>query len=384
MTRKNIEISVLVSVATLIAVFFATEHVYFFPLTPLSLDMGGRTQLVCRPGRARLLYVGDIKLADSAAATIRNRGYAHLFAATVGLLRNADLTVGNLEGPITAKGRKKTNKRWSYKVPPAAATALARAGFDLMNLANNHIQDCGDIGIRESMEHLRKAGVEPFGGGMNAVQAHRPVVRVVRGLRVANLGYIPPWMRLRGKKTSLRGLAWTRSRGGGAWGSRRRVKRDIQRARNVFGADIVVVSFHMGDRYQRTPEPFERDVCHAAIDAGADVVIGHGTHIMGPIEVYRKRPIFYSVGNFAFGSWNVRARFGLIAVIEADLQSRRIEGAYAIPIYTVNANPWVGHQTKVLRGRQGRKVLERLKQRSRTAGGRIRIKKSPLRAEVVF
>jgi poly-gamma-glutamate synthesis protein (capsule biosynthesis protein) len=380
--KTRLEIAVLCATAALAAVVVATEHVYYFPLTPLSLDLEGRTNLPAAPRHVRLLYVGDIKLADSAASVIRRRGYGYIFGATRQLIAAADLAVGNLEGPITERGRRNTSKRWSYKVPKEAAAGLARAGFDLMNLANNHMRDCGNIGVRDSIRHLKKASIEPFGAGGDEEEAHRPTIHEVRGVRIAHLGYVPPLMRLRGKKVSLRGLCWGRSRAGAAWGSPAKVRRDIADARARTGADLVVVSFHMGDRYQRMPEPFERSFCHQAIDAGADAVIGHGTHIMGPIETYRSRPIFYSVGNFAFGSLNVRARFSLAAVLEVGEESGRIESAYAIPLYTTNANPWVWHQTKVLTARQGKEVLRKLRARSKTLGTRLEIRKDPLRVVV--
>ena len=360
--------------------FVITEFVYYFPLTPISLDIHGETELPAPRGVLRLVYVGDIKLADTAADAIHDHGYAYIFRGTRRVLQGAHLAIGNLEGPITARGVPNPHKRWSYKVPPAAAKGLAQAGFDLMNLANNHIQDCGDVGISESVKHLRAAGIVPFGGGLTRREAHRPAISEIQGVKIANLGYIPPQMRYRGKKISLRSLAWSRRRGGGGWGGDRELKRDIHRARQV--ADVVVVSFHMGDRYQKMPLPFERDLCHRAIDFGADVVVGHGTHIMGPIEVYQGKPIFYSVGNFAFGSLNVRARFGLMAVVDVGVASKGVEAVHALPIYTVNGNPWVRHQTKILVGTQALKVLSMLSQRSKTLGTRVLMQRRPTRGYI--
>lgn len=361
-------------------VYVVTEFVYYFPLTPTSLDIRGETELPSPRDVVRLIYVGDIKLADTAANAIKDHGYAYIFRGTRRVLQGAHLAVGNLEGPITADGVPNPHKRWSYKVPPGAAKGLADAGFDLMNLANNHIQDCGDVGIQESIQHLRDAGIVPFGGGLTRREAHRPAISEIRGVKVANLGYIPPHMRYRGKKISLRSLAWGRKRGGGAWGGERELRRDIQSARRE--ADVVVVSFHLGDRYQKMPLSFERNLCHRAIDFGADVVVGHGTHIMGPMEVYSGKPIFYSVGNFAFGSLNVRARFGLMAVVDVGVASKRVEAVHALPIYTLNSNPWVRHGTKILVGVQALKVLSRLNQRSQSLGTRVSLRRRPSRGYI--
>ncbi|MFH2006113.1 MAG: CapA family protein, partial [bacterium] len=143
------------ALALLSLAFIVTEYIYYFPLTPLSLDTRGTTRLPPAPGRIRLLFVGDVLLGDAGEDTVARKGYDYVFAATRRLIQAADLAVGNLEGPIAVRGRRSAGKRWSYKMAPQAAHALKRAGFDLMDLANNHIQDCGDEGVAESLRYLR-------------------------------------------------------------------------------------------------------------------------------------------------------------------------------------------------------------------------------------
>jgi len=361
----------------LVLAFLVTEHIYYFPLTPLSLDLRGTTRLPASPGRIRLVFVGDVLLGDAARPMLRRKGYGYPFGATRHLLSAADLAIGNLEGPIAVRGKPNRRKRWAYKMPPPAARALRRAGFDVMDLANNHIRDCGDEGIRETLRYLEEAGLDAFGAGESPAEAHRPVIREVRGVRVAFLGYVPPHMVLRGRKVSLRGLTAWRGRAGAAWGSLSNVRRDIHAARRR--ADVVIVSLHLGDRYQRSPAGFEREHCRKVIEAGADAVIGHGTHIMGPIETYRGRPIFYGLGNFTFGSGNVRARFGLLGTLEIDPRTKRVVGLGALPLYTVNWNPWVWFQTKVLRGSQARRVLRRLIRTSWRYNSRLHLRSRPAR-----
>jgi poly-gamma-glutamate synthesis protein (capsule biosynthesis protein) len=259
---------------------------------------------------------------------------------------------------------------------PRAARALRRAGFDLLDLANNHILDCGSKGLEETLHYLTAAGVQPFGAGRTATQAHRPVVRAVRGVRFAFLGYFPGDVAVRSPAAEqhlLRGLGHR----GTARGALALIRRDIRRARQH--ADVVLVSLHMGDRYQRSPTRAERRHCRGIIDAGADAVVAHGTHIMGPVERYRGRPILYSLGNFAFGSGNIRARFSLMAFLEVDPTTRRLTGVQFLPIYTVNHNPWIRFQTKVLVGRQARRVIRRLQRLSRPLGGPVQLRSRPVR-----
>lgn len=384
--RKRLLKGAAAGLATLLTIFVVTEYVYYFPLTPLSLDTKGLTRLRPQQDHVRVLFVGDIKLWDTAIPVIRSRGYDYIFAATRRLIQEADLSVGNLEGPMARnlkKARTDERKRWSYMVPPEAAPALQRAGFDLMNLANNHILDCGPIGIRESILHLYEAGIRPFGAGMNAREARTPVIVEAKGIKIAFLGYLPPYMMIRGRKTSLFGLGAGSRRAGSAFGHTTFIRQDILNARRK-GADVVLVSIHMGDRYQKGPMDFEQKLCRDVVDAGASAVIGHGTHIMGPVEIYRGRPIFYSLGNFTFGSGNILARFSLMAFLDIDPRSRDVALLNVLPIYTVNRNPWVNHQTKVLTGIQGARVIKQLLSISRPFFGIMKLEKNPVRAKAVL
>jgi len=341
----------------LVLLLVVTEWLFYFPLTPLSLDRMGQTRLPAAPHRVRLLFVGDTLLADRARRTLAHRGFDYPFDGTRGLLASADLTVGNLEGPISYSGRR-VAKRWSYRMHAGAALALRRAGFDAVDLANNHIRDCGDVGLRESMVLLEAVGVATFGAGMTEARAHRAVVHDAGGVSVALLGYVAPHIGVGQGSYSMQHVAWGPGQGGAAWGTIDRIRRDLDLARTR--ARVTVVSIHMGDRYQQRPTPFERELCRQVIEAGADAVIGHGTHVMGSVEIHDGRPIVYGLGNFAFGSMNVFARFSLIAALELDRRRGTVAGLQLLPIFTMNANPWVDFQPKVLVGHQARVVLHRV------------------------
>lgn len=368
-------------VAAMIAIAFAcNEFTGYYPLTTLFLDTRGSTRLTKTEDQLRLLFVGDIMLGDWAERTFQTEGYDYAFSATRGLLRSADLAIGNLEGPIASKGQRVTHKRWSYKVHPEAAFALSRAGFDLMTLANNHIQDCGDSGIKESMAYLAQAGVISFGAGLTGQEAHRPAIVEVKGVSIAFLGYILPNMLLNGRKASTRKLSWAPGRGGSAWGEIKTVARDIRLAKKR--AHVVIVSLHLSDRYQPSPEPFERQACRQVIDAGADAVIGHGSHIFGPIERYRGKPILYSIGNFAFGSRNPRARYSLIAFLDITSSVRRLSALSALPIYTNNFRSWTPFQPKVVMGFPARRALSDLAAQSRQYNTVLKVEPDPWRAVI--
>jgi hypothetical protein len=120
--------------------------------------------------------------------------------------------------------------------------------------------------------------------------------------------------------------------------------------------DRVVVTFHWGVPYEREPSTEDRAKAHFAVDCGADAVVGHHPHIIQPFEIYRGRPIFYSVGNFAFGSGNSRAEGLLVGLRFEDIKT--VADVY--PLYVKNRDPRVNYQPKVLTGKAAERALTQL------------------------
>jgi poly-gamma-glutamate capsule biosynthesis protein CapA/YwtB (metallophosphatase superfamily) len=356
------------------------ELCMLFPLAPTWLDRRGTTRLPPAPGRIRIVLTGDILLGDAAAGTLARRGLGWPFAATRELLAAADLAVGNLEGPISPHCEP-LGEAWSYNMDTRAAAALRHAGFTLLTLGNNHIRDCGDVGVRETAVALRAAGLESFGAGPTQEEAGRPVVREVRGVRLAFVGYLAPSQMLDGKPFALDHVG-ANGRWGVALARPSRYGPDLALARRH--ADLVIAVMHLGDRYQTGPTEEEQAIARGAIEAGADAVVAHGPHIAGPVELHRGRPILYSIGNYAFGSGNLRARYSLLAFLDVEPGvSPRLRRVTLLPIYTNNRSPWVRYQSKVLVGWKARQVLDGLRGSS-PARERLRVEHGPARLVMDF
>ena len=222
-----------------------------------------------------------------------------------------DIVLGNLEGTLATGGSSKcgagSTNCFAFRTPPSYARWLKGAGFTVMNLANNHAYDFGPLGQRQTLAALSSVGLRNTGRpGTQAVQT-------VGGQRVAILGFASyTWA------DSLTDIP--------------RARRRVQQAAG--SAEIVIVTFHGGaegsDR-TRVPRGTEtylgenrgdlRAFTHAVIDAGADLVIGHGPHVMRGMEVYRDRLIAYSLGNF--GGYEVFSLGGLLstsAVLQVTLE----------------------------------------------------------------
>jgi poly-gamma-glutamate capsule biosynthesis protein CapA/YwtB (metallophosphatase superfamily) len=211
------------------------------------------------------------------------------FRAIAGELRSADIVFGNLECPLSSRGRPMANDQ-CYCAPPEFAASLAAAPFHVVSFANNHCMDYGDAAFLDTLDVLGRHGVAVIGAGPSLSQARKPALFDVGGVRIAFLGY------------TMVGAERTFAIDGecGAVPLNTFVAaQDITAVR--LDVDIVVLSVHWGAEMVAAPSPRLVEFAHQLVDAGADVIIGHHPHVPGSIEVYRGRPILYSLGNFCFG-----------------------------------------------------------------------------------
>ncbi|MDF2630314.1 MAG: putative poly-gamma-glutamate biosynthesis enzyme [Symbiobacteriaceae bacterium] len=241
------------------------------------------------PSTVRLVVVGDIMLDREPGEAIA-RG-ADPFAGVSGVLQEADLAVGNLECVIATVGQK-VPKAYNFRCHPRNVAYLARY-FAGLSLANNHSGDYGKDALVEQFGLLKAGGVGYFGGGMDAAEAHAPLVLERNGIRVALLGYNEVELRSYEAGPATPGLAWSVDE---------KVVADIAAARTK--ADLVIVYPHWGYEYQGQPSERQQQLARLMIDAGADLVVGGHPHVTQTVEYYRDRLIVYSLGNFVFDDFN--------------------------------------------------------------------------------
>ena len=243
-----------------------------------------------------LAAVGDVMLGRSIGEGILRYGPSYPFQFVDQTLREADIVFANLESPIS-EGGVPAEKDFVFRAPPLAAQSLAVAGIDVVSFANNHALDYGLEGFRDTMAALAARGIAYAGAGEDIAAARRPVILEVGGLRLAFLAYVnTPDDSVSG--FSVAATAAAADKAGVAWARPQAVAEDVARAARQ--ADIVVVSLHLGFEYQEAPNQLQVDLAHAAIDAGADLVLGHHPHVLQGIEEYRGGLIVYSLGNFLF------------------------------------------------------------------------------------
>lgn len=237
-----------------------------------------------------LLAVGDVMLSREVERRVLEIGdFTAPFAETRAILADADLTLANLETPLMTGAPVGENVMY-FRADPRFASALQQSGFDILNLANNHTGNFGAAGLSNTLRELEKEDLDYVGAGDSEEDAYGPLIKEVKGLKIAFLAYTE--QRLTAFRNSEAGPAL-------AFMEKERVIHDIENLKDQ--VDFIIVSMHAGEEYNSTrPTQKQIEFARAAIDAGAELVIGHHPHVLQPIEEYRGKFIFYSLGNFVF------------------------------------------------------------------------------------
>src|SRR5512133_3918910 len=226
------------------------------------------------PPRLRLVAVGDILMHQDvkAAAERAPSGFPALWADLVPLFQGADVAFGNLETPVApTSGR--PGVPFQFNAPAALPAALRASGFTVLSTANNHAFDQGAKGVRETLDRLRAEQLVAVGSGEDRIRAEAVQVVERQGLKVAFLGFTDlfnvdlnrkatePWVRPLDLEPAMSAVREARAR-----------------------ADLVVVSVHWGNEYQRQPTKRQRDIAKRLVEAGCDLLLGHHPHVLQPAE----------------------------------------------------------------------------------------------------
>ena len=228
------------------------------------------------PVRITITAAGDCTLGgdvnsttgQSFARMVNNEGYDYFLANVRQVFESDDLTIVNLEGPLTDVGMARTEESFCFKGKPEYVQILSGSSVELCNMANNHSRDFGMKGLRRTAEVLDWAKIGYC--GYSAVYH-----TVIKGVRITALGY-------------------------DKWNCKRD---DILRtvAAERPNCDILIVNMHWGKERHYEPLAEQSTLGHAIIDAGADLIIGTHPHVYGGVELYKGKYIVYSLGNFCFG-----------------------------------------------------------------------------------
>ena len=232
-----------------------------------------------------LVFAGDTVLDDTAGKIIEQGGDP--FSDFADYFAGADIRITNMECVVSTRGQA-NDKMYTFQAHPRVIPVLQKH-FDAVTLANNHSGDFGPDAFAQMLSLLKEAGLAQVGGGMNLKQAHTPLVFTRNGWRIAVLSYNEFHPRSFEAGFDIPGVAWSEDQ---------QVMEDIQTARRIHRADLVIPVMHWGWENERTANPRQRQLAKLMIDAGADAVIGGHPHVTQDVSVYKGKPIVYSVGNF--------------------------------------------------------------------------------------
>lgn len=286
------------------------------------------------PDTSTIYAVGDIMLSRHVGTKTREAGdTSYPFKQTYSQLKKADLTFANLESPFNDQGLPVT-EGMVFKAEPDTISGLLLSGIDIVSLANNHFGNQGQKGMLYTFNLLKEKGISYTGAGANFTEAHTPLVKEVNGYKFAFLGYTD---------SDVYPSAAGPAKAGSTIMDIHQMQKDIASAKTQ--ADTVIISMHSGTEYTPNPNERQKDFARAAIDAGADMIIGHHPHVVQAVEIYKGKLISYSLGNFVFDQmWSTETTQGITAkytfmgnkLVKVEYQTVKIKN-YAQPYFLGNS-----------------------------------------------
>jgi len=261
----------------------------------------------------KLLFVGDIMLSRNVGSSMLTKGdWNYPFEKISDYIKNADLSFGNLEGPISINGIK-VGSIYSFRADPRSIEGLLYSGFDVLSVANNHMWDYGSEAFKDTLKNLKDNKINYVGGGLSYDEAHTPLIKEINNTKVAYLAYtnlLPSSLGMRGDKPTI------------AYPNQDQISLDIQNAKKI--SDIVIVSFHWGEEYETHHNSYQEKLAHFTIDAGVDLIVGQHPHVAQDVEEYNGKYIAYSLGNFIFDqNFSKDTNSGLI--LKVTIKNKKIE-----------------------------------------------------------
>ena len=291
--------------------------------TPSTLPLS----LSDEPPTTRLLFAGQIVPGRCVQAGVERRGNAdYIYANVRDIIQSADLAIATLNGSITdiSPSVGCVVNTLVLSGTPVQTFAIANAGFDVVSVSTNHINNCSlnNCGYRpflDTLTSLKRAGIVAIGGGNNLTEALIPRFYTINGVRFAfiSLGEIEP------------GVFATYDHPGIAALNEANLFKILQMARKY--ADVVIFLPHWGPEYNPLPNPSQMKYARLAVAEGADLIIGNHTHVIQGQQIIDGVQVFYGLGNFVFDqSWDLSLRSSLL--VEVTYVGKEYRGYRIIPV----------------------------------------------------
>jgi poly-gamma-glutamate synthesis protein (capsule biosynthesis protein) len=274
--------------------------------------------------KTSIILVGDICPTKDTTAIFKSQNPKKLLNNMVKDIEQADLSIANLEFPLTNK------KKGILKTGPILRGdedyihILKNAGFDVLSLANNHIKDCGEEGVLDTIRICKEHEVDILGAGSNLKEAKKPLVKEINGIKVGIMAFAEQEFNIATENS--------------AGSNYLDLYYDFDAIKEFkTQVDYLIILYHGGIEYYKYPSPLLQKKCRKLIESGADLVSCQHSHCIGTFENYKKGQIIYGQGNFVFGyrnnkpSWNEGLLLNIVLekneinIIEAQITYKLVE-----------------------------------------------------------
>ena len=275
---------------------------------------------------------------------------AYFFQNVQPVFAQDDLTIVNMEGTLTEETTREP-KQFAFKGDAEYAKILTAGAVEAANLANNHSFDYGKKSYEDTITALEAEGISSFG-------YERTAVMDIKGVKVGLAGVYELAEHIDCKQDLLDNIASLKEQ----------------------GAQIIIVSFHWGQEKENVPSDVQVELAHAAVDNGADLVLGHHPHVLQGIEEYKGKNIVYSLGNFCFGGNSAPSDMDTMifqqtfTVKDGKLQEDNVTNILPCKISSAYEEGYNNYQPILAEGEQKEKIFERLSeysQKAQEAGDRL-------------
>lgn len=267
-------------------------------------DVKGLNAILSSQKEVSILFVGDLMFDRYIRQVAEKRGNDFIFEKVTELLKNNDLVVANLEGPITdnesvsAETIPGEKGHLSFTFNGSLAETLAKQNIKLVNIGNNHILNFQKNGLDQTEKYLMESDVEYFGDPRKIENNY--LIKEINGIKIGFVSY-------------------------NQFGEK--IEATINNIKSIKDkVDIIVVYTHWGKEYEKTPINNIKNSAHSFVDAGADLIIGSHPHVVQDIEEYKRKKIYYSLGNFIFDQYfNPETQKGIAVEVKINPDNKEMK-----------------------------------------------------------
>ena len=278
-------------------------------------------------GSVKVAFGGDTTQSDVFAEAVSWRTMAYPFEDVADIFDKADISFVNLETCVSDRGESEKKEGYGFRTEPKYLEVYKAADIDIVSCANNHVRDYGMEALADTFDNLEQYGIDYIGAGDNLTEAEKLVVYSINGVKVGftacNMINMNPTWYATDERAGINCVDFA----------------DSERYLNLISdyssrCDVLFVSVHWGVEYTNAITEEQEQFAHLLCDNGADIILGHHSHTLQPVESYKGSMIFYSLGNFLFYKMDDAA--GMTAVFEIEVDKDGFVSGKLSPVFISN------------------------------------------------